>query len=144
MGVLKTYYVTCEVNGDREVTRWQAEDAAHALEQFLDDPALSEGATAVSVRRGAVSPSEVDESVIANAVKVLCDATDNVVILMSHPDKTNPVYLVATDGWSDTESPTGVEYQVSNGPQGERSLSHDYYTLGEAVVEFRRVVATGW
>jgi hypothetical protein len=57
MSVLETYYVTCEVNGDREVTRWQAKDAAHALEQFLDDPALSEGATAIAVAKKHMTPT---------------------------------------------------------------------------------------
>jgi hypothetical protein len=100
------------------------------------------------------TPQEME---FRKAIHLLQDACDDGLILMRHDDAvetgTGPcVYLVpaildrdsiADDDDGPKREPGTIEYQVSDGPPGHRSTSHDFYHLAEAVAEFNRIVTEG-
>lgn len=91
------------------------------------------------------------------AVHLLSDFSTDVDVTLKM-DENHHVYLIASvlgDDHDDDESeidgktvitprPRGtVEYQVSDGPAGERSHSHDFYNLKDALAHFNEVVEHG-
>lgn len=95
--------------------------------------------TKMPVRRNS-NPSRA-EMAYRRAIHYLQDACDDQMVLMQQ----DGVYLIPSILADQEEVPDGtVEYQVSDGPKGKRSISYDYNNLEEAVRCFRRIVEVGW
>jgi len=97
-----------------------------------------------------------EETVRREAILYLLEACgDHSDIVLQH-DLDAGVFLVAEvhdgsagptedDSGNEVERPAGtIEYMVCDGLPGERSTSHDFYNLADAVAEFVRVIKEGW
>jgi hypothetical protein len=83
--------------------------------------------------------AEVDSPAIRKSVLLLFNYTERRLVLLVDASASPSVFLLV--GKHDTGT---LEYQVSDGMEGNRSHSFDFYNLREAMDCFDKVCDKGW
>ena len=83
---------------------------------------------------------------INEAVKLLLEVTDNAVVLKQNEEASVYILPALLDRDStDVPSRVGkIEYQVSDGLEGQRSTSADFYNYYDALKFYKAVEKRGW
>ena len=94
----------------------------------------------IRLENGESIVAEVDSPTIHKAVIQLFNATGKRLVLLVEENSTPEVFLLV--GYN--PQTRTLEYQVSDGMDGRRSSSFDFYNLKEAIACFDNVCNKGW